>query len=60
MSYPRPPRRSEDSISWLEVVLILVLLVLLLAALWRLFGPFLQIEITRLCNQYQLPCGFID
>jgi hypothetical protein len=60
MSYPKPPRRSEGSISWLEVVLIILLILLILAIAIRLFGPFLQIELTRLCNQYQIPCGFLE
>ena len=50
-------RDPREALSWLEYVLILILVAIIVVILIQLFGPFISKEIARLCVQYELPCG---
>jgi hypothetical protein len=41
---------------WLEYILILILVVLVIATAYQLFGDFLSTQVTRLCLDNNIPC----
>ncbi|HJW91030.1 MAG TPA: hypothetical protein VJ436_10365 [Anaerolineales bacterium] len=60
MAYHRDGEQSEGSLSWLEYLLILILIIIVLAIVVELFGPFLKLELARLCLENGLPCDFLQ
>jgi hypothetical protein len=59
MSLPRPPSQPEGPLSWLEYSLIVILIIIVLAILLELFGPYLRLELVRICTENELPCDFL-
>lgn len=47
----------NSSAMWLEYLLIIVLVVILAIAAYKLFGPYLTQELFDLCVEFDLPCG---
>jgi hypothetical protein len=41
---------------WLEYILILILIVLVIATAYQLFGDYLGQQVTRLCLDNNIPC----
>ena len=41
---------------WLEYLLILILIVLVIATAYQLFGDYLNQQVTRLCLDNNIPC----
>jgi hypothetical protein len=50
-------KTQNSSVMWLEYILIIVLVVILAIAAYKLFGPYLTQEISDLCIEFGLPCG---
>jgi hypothetical protein len=59
MSYTRPPSQPEGPLSWLEYTLIIILILIVLAIVIELFGPYLRLELLRICTENELPCDFL-
>jgi hypothetical protein len=59
MGTQKHPSRSDGSLSWLEFVLLVILVVIVLAIVIELFGPYIKIELVRLCLENDLPCDFL-
>ena len=59
MAYHRDRDQSDGSLSWLEYLLIFILIIIVLAIVVQLFGPFLKLELARLCVENGLPCDFL-
>jgi hypothetical protein len=59
MSQTGPPRQSEGLLSWLEYTLIVILIIIVLAIVIELFGPYLRLELLRICTENDLPCDFL-
>jgi hypothetical protein len=60
MSLPRPPSQPEGPLSWLEYSLIIILIIIVLAIILELFGPYLRLELLRICIENELPCDFLQ
>ena len=52
----RMSRQSSSGI-WLEYVLLIILMVLLAVAAYKLLGPFFKEWVVKFCTDYGLPCG---
>ena len=59
MATNRDRDRSEGSLSWLEYLLIFILIIIVIAIVVELFGPFIRLELARLCAENGLPCDFL-
>lgn len=55
MGYNKTPQ--DGSLSWLEYTLIVVLVLIVLAIVIELFGPYVRLELARICAENALPCG---
>ena len=50
------PGRQSFSLSWLEIVLIIIFIVIIGLILYELLWPYLQTQVFVWCEQFGLPC----
>ena len=49
--------RQSSSGMWLEYLLVIILIILLALAAYKLLGPFFKDWVIQFCTDYELPCG---